>query len=137
MNDRELNHHVALLCGWTYLKDFVGPTDLGVGTSRGNAWLPPGKVLEKMEWFEVAELFRTEPPDYCNDLNAMHEAEKFLLPDDASYSQRNYYANKLGSLTNNDNGRGWQPLSNDDCFPILHATARQRAEAFVYVFKNA
>jgi hypothetical protein len=28
-------------------------------------------------------------PDYCNDLNAMHEAEKFLLPDDAMYSQRN------------------------------------------------
>ena len=70
-------------------------------------------------------------PDYLNDLNAMHEAEELLLPDDAAYSQRNFYASELGRICLNDNGRGWKPLSNDDCFPILHATARQRAEAFL------
>jgi len=69
--------------------------------------------------------------DPLNDLNAMHEAENVLLSDDATYSQRNFYASLLGSITLNDNGRGWQPLSNDDCFPILHATAAQRAEAFL------
>jgi hypothetical protein len=70
-------------------------------------------------------------PDYLNDLNAMHEAEELLLPDDAAYSQRNFYASELGRICLNDNGRGWKPLSNDDCFPILHATAAQRAEAFL------
>jgi hypothetical protein len=69
--------------------------------------------------------------DPLQDLNAMHEAEKVLLSDDATYSQRNFYASLLGSITLNDNGRGWQPLSNDDCFPILHATAAARAEAFL------
>jgi len=68
-------------------------------------------------------------PDYFNDLNAVHEREKSLLPDDAQYSQRNFYASELGRLTGNDNGQGWKPLSNDACFNILHATAAQRAEA--------
>lgn len=70
-------------------------------------------------------------PEYISDLNAMHEAEELLLPDDAAYSQRNFYASELGRICLNDNGRGWKPLSNDDCFPILHATAAQRAEAFL------
>lgn len=70
-------------------------------------------------------------PDYLNDLNAMNEVEKTLMADDAKYSQRNFYAAHLGSITLNDNARGWEPLSNDDCFPILHATAAQRAEAFL------
>jgi hypothetical protein len=74
---------------------------------------------------------RDWPPNYHEDLNAMHEAEKILMADDAMYSQRNFYAHHLGSITLNDNGRGWQPLSNDDCFPILHASAAQRAEAFL------
>lgn len=69
-------------------------------------------------------------PDYLNDLNAMHAAEKVLLPDDAYYSQRNFYASEVGRVTGNDNGQGWKPLSNDACFNILHATAAQRAEAF-------
>jgi hypothetical protein len=69
------------------------------------------------------------PPDYFNDLNAVHELEKMLLPDDAYYSQRNFYSSEVGRVTGNDNGQGWKPLSNDACFNILHATAAQRAEA--------
>jgi hypothetical protein len=68
-------------------------------------------------------------PDYFNDLNAVHELEKMLLPDDAYYSQRNFYSSEVGRVTGNDNGQGWKPLSNDACFNILHATAAQRAEA--------
>lgn len=70
-------------------------------------------------------------PDYLNDLNAMREVEKMLLPDDAQYSQCNFYASELGRLTGNNNGQGWKSLSNDDCFNILHAKAAQRAEAFL------
>ena len=73
-----------------------------------------------------------ELPDYPSDLNAMHEAEEVLdstIKD--GYSQRMFYASKLGDVALNDNGRGWEPLSNDDCFPMAHATAAQRAEAFL------
>jgi hypothetical protein len=119
----QINQFIAEQCGWTSveLEDFS----------------EPGNPCAFMTGVPPKGSARIAIPDYCNDLNAMHEAEKFLLPDDAMYSQRNFYANKLGSLTNNDNGRGWQPLSNDDCFPILHATARQRSEAFVYIYQNA
>ena len=69
---------------------------------------------------------RTIVPEYLYDLNACHEMEKTL--DDG---HRQFYASLLGDITMNDNGRGWQPLSNDDCFPIAHATAPQRCEAFL------
>lgn len=57
-------------------------------------------------------------PDYLNDLNAMHEAEKVL-------SERNHflYASILAKLCGDvvNNNRTWYHLS----------TARQRAEAFL------
>jgi hypothetical protein len=65
------------------------------------------------------------PPDYCNDLNAMHEAEKTLdgtnggpeSPDCLCYA----YAHMLyGNLV---------PRSQQ----VFRATARQRAEAFLRV----
>jgi hypothetical protein len=55
--------------------------------------------------------------DYCNDLNAMHEAEKTLFP----YYAR-VYANKLARVTGAD-------YSDDTEY--FCATARQRAEAFL------
>ena len=114
-------------------------------------------IAEAMGWHDIQEpimfsalmatpagIAPTEPhrlfstiPDYLNDLNEMREVEETLSvaekPDSGGYSERNYYASKLGEITYNDNGRGWQPLSNDDCFPICHATAAQRAEAFLRI----
>ena len=49
--------------------------------------------------------------DFCNDLNAMHEAEKRL-----NSEQWVAYGRELSRL---------------NVFPMVHATARQRAEAFV------
>lgn len=64
-------------------------------------------------------------PDYLNDLNAMHEAENTLSDNDAVV----YAAN----LT-----RGhdiWDVMPKDEhftcCYGALHATASQRAEAFL------
>jgi predicted pyridoxine 5'-phosphate oxidase superfamily flavin-nucleotide-binding protein len=51
-------------------------------------------------------------PDYCNDLNAMHEAENFLKA-----NQYMVYANILDSIEGSLFG--------------IRATARQRAEAFL------
>ena len=56
-------------------------------------------------------------PDYCSDLNAMHEAEKTLFPYYATV-----YANKLAKVT------GAEMSDDTDYFC---ATARQRAEAFL------
>ena len=53
-------------------------------------------------------------PDYCNDLNAMHEAEKVF--DTALYCR---YINELCDLTINANNS------------MYMATAHQRAEAFL------
>ena len=50
-------------------------------------------------------------PDYLNDLNAMHEAEKIL-----SKEQWVIYE---------------QHLNRMKVFPMVHATAKQRAEAFI------
>jgi hypothetical protein len=56
-------------------------------------------------------------PDWCNDLNAMHEAEKVILP---KFSH--FYANKLALITGVD-------CSDETAF--FCATSRQRAEAFL------
>ena len=52
-------------------------------------------------------------PDYLNDLNACHEMEKALTD-----IQRGYYWDHLKDMT-------------DEGFDQLHATAPQRAEAFL------
>jgi hypothetical protein len=57
-------------------------------------------------------------PDYFNDLNAMHEAEKTLRP-----RQRDEYNENLETLVGPQDG--WQSLY------MWHATAAQRAESFL------
>ena len=60
----------------------------------------------------------SELPDYLNDLNAMYEAEKAL-----SRQDKREYAFQI-------NG-GCYTSGLDDTFNIVHATAAQRAEAFL------
>lgn len=60
-------------------------------------------------------LGRFKIEDYCADLNAMHEAEKVLQGE----REWEAYIQNLLKLTR---GKG---------FVVLHAPARQRAEAFV------
>ncbi len=61
----------------------------------------------------ISELYGWQA-DYCNDLNAMHEAENFLKA-----NQYMVYANILDSIEGSLFG--------------IRATARQRAEAFLRV----
>lgn len=66
----------------------------------------------------------SEPvPDYLNDLNAMHEAEKVLTPE-----QQKTYALQWLPCVLRINGRGVRPRAEE--FKLAHATAAQRAEAF-------
>ena len=70
-------------------------------------------------WKRLAKLRFNSPsrlPDYLNDLNAMHEAEKVL-----TMEQRNAYFFTLNTAVSNGEGF-WH---------LLHATAAQRAEALL------
>lgn len=62
--------------------------------------------------------FLEDLPDYLNDLNAMHEAEKVL-----TLKRVSDYKEHLKRLTleNHNNAQGF----------VFHATAAQRAEAFL------
>jgi uncharacterized protein (DUF1810 family) len=61
--------------------------------------------------------FTEDIPDYCNDLNAMHEAEKSL-----NQIQARAYSDFLGQSEQDGTWAGCH------CF---HQTAAQRAEAFL------
>jgi len=91
MTDSEINIAIAEVCGWKSVQ-VVFP--------------------DNHEWYrnaEKKEICRKEDlPDYCNDLNAMHEAEKTL-----TYEQRYEYAKHFID------------------YEIVFATARRRAEAFL------
>jgi hypothetical protein len=90
MTDEQINEAIAEACGW---KEITNCT-CG-GKKRG---CPPGGHAS------------SHTPDYCNDLNAMHEAEKTLT----RKHFKDYLMELLGFIDE----------------PIL-ATARWRAEAFL------
>jgi hypothetical protein len=94
MTDDQINQRIAEACGWTQIQSCTCWDDV----LRGKA--PNENRLKHIE-------------DYCEDLNAMHEAEKALTP-----QQTDKYVTTLCLEV--------QPI------PSLHnATARQRAEAFL------
>jgi len=71
-------------------------------------------------------------PDYPNDLNAMHEAEKVLKEE-----QLNTYGKLLWSAVSGAKSELVSDIFNPSlkwCAKIAHATAHQRAEAFLKVF---
>ena len=85
MTNEQINISIAEACGWKPDK-------------RGLGWLSPHG-------------YYAPEPDYCNDLNEMHEAEKML-----NKEQWVAYGKELSRL---------------NVFPMVHATAKQRVEAFL------
>lgn len=97
---------IAETCGWHH---FIINDEYG-----------PDRGLKPDQTASIGCVF-TELPDYLNDLNAMHEAEKVLVAkDDGSHAgcARYVYASHLYGLV----PAGVQPFM---------ATAAQRAEAFL------
>ena len=88
MTDEQINAAIAEACGWK---------------AKGKNWLTPNGT----------PVFASDVPNYCADLNAMHEAEKVLT----EHQNESIYPRSLGAWRN--------PTK-----PI-YATARQRAEAFL------
>lgn len=101
LTEEEKRIKVAELCGYhnvqRYFFDLENRNDLG------------GKLTKKRTVSPVLI------PDYLNDLNAMHEAEKVMTPD-----QMSVYVSRLAFICLHD-------AMEDSAF----ATAAQRAEAFV------
>lgn len=98
MTNEEINVAIAKECGWTVMQ-----------FGERNLYRPP-------EWDGGMAWERSKCPDYCNDLNAIHEAEKLLEGsarlDDLAY--RRHMQDICGTLTKS-----------------IRSTARQRAEAFL------
>ena len=96
MNPEQQRVAIAEACGWK--------TD-----KRGLGWLSPRG-------------YYASEPDYLNDLNAMHEAEKVLTDEqDLEYSEALEQVVEGRYLTNN----------SEDMRRLRSATASQRAEAFL------
>jgi hypothetical protein len=100
VTDEEINKAIAEACGWQFKEVFESSfSDPSKKVSRGKKWHSPTG-------------YQTNLPDYCNDLNAMHEAEK------------------QAGMKVIKGMRFWLYEMTDQML-AHHATARQRAEAFL------
>ena len=107
MTDQEINIAIAEACGWT--KIHAHPSD-------GQLWgQHPSCPDERNEYYDH------RIPDYCNDLNAMREAEKVLTE-----KQIRSYAFTLAQVLDTT-----PTVDLDDQFLNIHAPAQKRAEAFL------
>jgi hypothetical protein len=98
MTDDQINAAIAEVCGWTDIHD-SGPWH------NHKLWgYPPELQGQGGNAYKYM-------PDYCKDLNAMHEAEKVLT----TFDEWDIYCVHLGDT---------QPS-------CAKATSRQRAEAFL------
>ena len=93
MTNEHINQRIAEACGWKEVEP----------------WLDGDRCFELNQ--SVCGYRIEDIPNYCTDLNAIHEAEKIIK--------------------NTDKWRGYKEELN--CMPIdtIHATARQKAEAYL------
>jgi len=102
---------IAEFCGWR--EAFPRHTDLG--KERGGILLP-------YKWEQIGTGARgMEPPNYPEDLNAMNEAECHL-----KVGQVELFVEELMGLVPKS-----EYVPRDRLFWFCHATASQRAEAFI------
>lgn len=122
MTPEKIRIAMAEACGWTrveWYEDNSGPPIL-----HG---FPPTQVGYSAtgDWQAITKEHTSHVPNYPEDLNAVHEAEKTLdrvkdlLPEaapDAPFTQYDRYWGELGATCKGD---------------VVHATAAQRCEAFL------
>jgi hypothetical protein len=110
MNKEEQRIAIAEACGWKR-------SDLRPSWCHPDNW-----SMAKNGSYEVW-VSRDKLPDYLNDLNAMHEAEKMSLSGSTAWLE--FAVNLMRVLE----AEQMSELNGMTC--ILQATARQRAEAFL------
>ena len=97
MSEEEINVAIAECLGWTVVRDGLGI----IG------------VVDDNNWSSIIDM-----PNYCGDLNAMHEAEELLM--DSSSKKRSY----LEWLS-------WEDDYMASVITVCHAKPREKAEAFL------
>jgi hypothetical protein len=108
MTNKQINIAIAEACGWN-----PPPEGMGNITHGG------GKFMSSEEWRKA------HIPKYCNDLNAMHEAEKWVSE---KCKEGDYWFFLRELLDFPEAESDWDKFY---FFAAIHATARQRAEAFL------
>jgi len=110
MTNPEINRTIAEACGWT-----VNSLD---------TWKAP----ENTCWLGCY----LAPPNYCEDLNAMAEAEKEFLKEQTATYYGIKYCSYLTNLRNAATvlGPTGRVIAVNESL-VVSATARQRAEAFL------
>ena len=83
--------------------------------------------LPFVKWKRDGVTCAAPPPDYLNDLNAMHEAEMYLT-EHTGGTFANDYPTVLEHIVDPDRPRLGEP-ADPDRFDMYTATAAQRAEA--------
>lgn len=98
MTDEQINQQIAEACGWKIFSKPLTGCGFAAYAKSPNGDPSPGV------------------PEYCSDLNAMHEAEKML-----TYEQCAFFRTHLRERIEDHAASLF----------VWHATARQRAEAFL------
>jgi hypothetical protein len=112
MSDEEINRAIAEHVGWRWF-DHPDTRERTKTFTLSDKWVlnPAGELV-----------FPHSVPNFCRDLNAMHEAEKALLADaDTGYQ----YDMELNGVC-----ECWED-GVMNYMKLWHSTARQRAEAFL------
>ena len=109
MTDEEINEEICKHNGWKFSDhpDHIAKTALW-HTAKSFVIKPDGEFV-----------FRRSIPNYCKDLNAMHDVEKTIY---RGMILKKYYSCGYGRFT-----EVLRVISNE----TVSATARQRAEAFL------
>ena len=108
MNKEKQKIAIAEACGWSNLQD--------------SDYKPFGKAQLVGRHPGGSEQNLLRVPDYLNNLNAMHEAEETMTD-----QKKRDFTSFLQEIVDLD--CTWHTL--DELFKIAHATAAQRAEAFL------
>jgi hypothetical protein len=113
---------IAEACGWRLKWQNQGGAPLLETKPQGHCWevwFNPDRRTVDSQGNEVY------PPDYLNNLNAMHEAEKVLNAGQInSYLGHLYLFTEVAKFGSNP----WEIVA---ARVAIHATAAQRAEAFL------
>jgi len=116
MTDEQINIAIAEACGWTCLGQVEG--------CKPHGYPPDARKPTTKELLEGYGPSPWDVPDYCNDLNAMHEAVRKLTDSQRAEFRRNL--TKVWTTWYNAT-RGLFPNHDDS----VNAPADQRAEAFL------
>jgi hypothetical protein len=108
MTTNEINIAIAEACGWSRTKEADGSWTIKSASGEGCNYYPQD-IEAAMQLANV--------PNYLNDLNAMHEAEKVFFASGVPASRWEAYDNMLAQSCGG--------------FARAHATAAQRAQAFL------